>query len=84
MKRQMKNPWRKTFRHFITFSQKLYKYNLCIKYRMVKKKKLKDTFKSFRHNEKASFQTIKTTLKSVLLNRDFVLIKKPVAAGTKR
>ena len=37
---------------------------------MVKKKKLKDEFKSFRHNEKASFQTIKTTLKSVLLNRN--------------
>lgn len=37
---------------------------------MVKKKKLKDTFKSFRHNEKSSFQTIKTTLKSVLLNRN--------------
>jgi hypothetical protein len=37
---------------------------------MVKKKKLKDDFKSFRHNEKASFQTIKTTLKSVLLNRN--------------
>ena len=36
---------------------------------MVKKKKLKDDFQSFRHNEKASFQTIKTTLKSVLLNR---------------
>jgi hypothetical protein len=35
---------------------------------MVKKKKLKDDFKTFRHNEKASFQTIKTTLKSVLLN----------------
>jgi hypothetical protein len=37
---------------------------------MVKKKKLKDDFKSFRHNEKASFQTIKTTLKSILLNRN--------------
>ena len=37
---------------------------------MVKKKKLKDDFKSFRNNEKASFQTIKTTLKSVLLNRN--------------
>jgi hypothetical protein len=37
---------------------------------MVKKKKLKDDFKSFRHIEKASFQTIKTTLKSVLLNRN--------------
>jgi len=37
---------------------------------MVKKKKLKDDFKTFRHNEKASFQTIKTTLKSVLLNRN--------------
>ena len=37
---------------------------------MVKKKKLKDDFKSFRHNEKSSFQTIKTTLKSVLLNRN--------------
>ena len=37
---------------------------------MVKKKKLKDDFKSFRHNEKASFQTIKTTLKSVLINRN--------------
>ena len=37
---------------------------------MVKKKKLKDDFKSFRHNERASFQTIKTTLKSVLLNRN--------------
>uniref|UniRef100_A0A6C0I451 Transposase n=1 Tax=viral metagenome TaxID=1070528 RepID=A0A6C0I451_9ZZZZ len=37
---------------------------------MSKKKKLKDNFKTFRHNEKASFQTIKTTLKSVLLNRN--------------
>ena len=37
---------------------------------MVKKKKLKDDFQTFRHNEKASFQTIKTTLKSVLLNRN--------------
>ena len=37
---------------------------------MVKKKKLKDAFKTFRHNEKAPFQTIKTTLKSVLLNRN--------------
>ena len=35
---------------------------------MVKKKK-KDDFNSFRHNNKAPFQTIKTTLKSVLLNR---------------
>jgi hypothetical protein len=35
---------------------------------MVKKKKLKDEFKEFRHNDKASFQTIKTLLKSVLLN----------------
>jgi len=37
---------------------------------MVKKKKLKDNFKSFRHNEKASFQTIKTTLKSIILNHN--------------
>ena len=37
---------------------------------MVKKKKLKDDFKSFRHNEKASFQTIKTTLKSILCNHN--------------
>jgi len=37
---------------------------------MVKKKKLKDNFKSFRYNEKASFQTIKTTLKSILLNHN--------------
>uniref|UniRef100_A0A6C0LF06 Transposase n=1 Tax=viral metagenome TaxID=1070528 RepID=A0A6C0LF06_9ZZZZ len=37
---------------------------------MSKKKKLKENFKTFRHNEKASFQTIKTTLKSVLLNRN--------------
>ena len=36
---------------------------------MVKKKKKTD-FQTFRHNEKASFQTIKTTLKSVLLNRN--------------
>jgi len=36
---------------------------------MVKKKK-KTNFQTFRHNEKASFQTIKTTLKSVLLNRN--------------
>jgi len=35
---------------------------------MVKKKKLKDDFKSFRHNDKAPFQTIKTPLKSILLN----------------
>jgi hypothetical protein len=34
---------------------------------MVKKKK-KDTFKSFRNLEKSKFKTIKTTLKSVLLN----------------
>jgi len=34
---------------------------------MVKKKKKTD-FQTFRHNEKASFQTIKTTLKSILLN----------------
>ena len=37
---------------------------------MVKKKKLKDDFKTFRNNDKASFQTIKTTLKSILLNRN--------------
>jgi hypothetical protein len=37
---------------------------------MVKKKKLKDDFKSFRNNDKASFQTIKTTLKSILLNNN--------------
>ena len=36
---------------------------------MVKKKKKTD-FQTFRHNEKASFQTIKTTLKSILLNRN--------------
>jgi hypothetical protein len=36
---------------------------------MVKKKKKTD-FQTFRHNEKSSFQTIKTTLKSVLLNRN--------------
>jgi hypothetical protein len=36
---------------------------------MVKKKKKTD-FQSFRHNEKESFQTIKTTLKSILLNRN--------------
>ena len=36
---------------------------------MVKKKKKTD-FQTFRHNEKAPFQTIKTTLKSVLLNRN--------------
>lgn len=36
----------------------------------MKKKKLKDEFKSFRHNDKASFQTIKTALKSILLNRN--------------
>jgi hypothetical protein len=36
---------------------------------MVKKKKKTD-FQSFRHNEKSSFQTIKTTLKSILLNRN--------------
>jgi hypothetical protein len=36
---------------------------------MVKKKK-KNDFQTFRHNEKASFQTIKTTLKSILLNRN--------------
>ena len=36
---------------------------------MVKKKKKTDV-QTFRHNEKASFQTIKTTLKSVLLNRN--------------
>ena len=36
---------------------------------MVKKKKKTD-FQTFRHNEKASFQTIKTTLKSLLLNRN--------------
>ena len=34
---------------------------------MVKKKKKTD-FQTFRYNEKASFQTIKTTLKSILLN----------------
>ena len=34
------------------------------------KKKNKTDFQTFRHNEKASFQTIKTTLKSVLLNRN--------------
>ena len=37
---------------------------------MVKKKKLKDDFKTFRNNDKSSFQTIKTTLKSILLNRN--------------
>ena len=37
---------------------------------MVKKKKLKDDFKTFRNNDKASFQTIKTTLKSIILNRN--------------
>jgi hypothetical protein len=36
---------------------------------MVKKKKKTD-FQKFRHDEKASFQTIKTTLKSILLNRN--------------
>ena len=36
---------------------------------MVKKKKKTD-FQTFRHNEKSSFQTIKTTLKSILLNRN--------------
>jgi hypothetical protein len=39
---------------------------------MVKKKKLKDEFKEFRNNDKSAYKTIKTTLKSVLLNRDLV------------
>jgi len=39
---------------------------------MVKKKKLKDEFKEFRNNDKSVYKTIKTTLKSVLLNRDLV------------
>jgi hypothetical protein len=39
---------------------------------MVKKKKLKDEFKKFRNNDKSAYKTIKTTLKSVLLNRDLV------------
>jgi hypothetical protein len=37
-----------------------------------KKKKLKDEFKEFRNNDKSAYKTIKTTLKSVLLNRDLV------------
>ena len=39
---------------------------------MVKKKKLKDEFKEFRNNDKSAYKTIKTTLKSILLNRDLV------------
>ena len=39
---------------------------------MVKKKKLKDKFKEFRNNDKSAYKTIKTTIKSVLLNRDLV------------
>jgi hypothetical protein len=39
---------------------------------MVKKKKLKDEFKEFRNNDKSAYKTIKSTLKSVLLNRDLV------------
>jgi hypothetical protein len=41
---------------------------------MVKKKKKTD-FQTFRHNEKASFQTIKITLKSILLNRNEIQLE---------
>ena len=41
-----------------------------IKYRMVKKKKPKETFQEFRNNEKSAYKTFKIPLKSILLNRD--------------
>ena len=39
---------------------------------MVKKKKVKDTFKEFRNNEKSAYKTFKIPLKTILLNRDTI------------
>ena len=58
---------------YIDCSLNLYKYNLCIEYtRMRKKKKLKDEFKEFRNNDKSVYKTFKIPLKSILQNRDLV------------
>jgi hypothetical protein len=51
--------------------RKLYKYNLCIEYTRMVKKKLKDEFKEFRNNDKSAYKTFKIPLKSILQNRMF-------------